>query len=227
VSARSLRGPLVAVLAAALCWACPILGHDEEPLAPGPVESEDRIPVVDEAGPFDPSEAVDDDDGDVVLADTDDPTDASAFADEEGGGEVRAIEASAEKAERTEEAENERRPGGGRDEPGAPGEPVADEAEAAAREQDRKEAVERVDASGAEDDEKKVELGHNPPPEPTVESERETGKVLDVALETLLVAIVAALLSGALVFARSHPRSVLVGLVGACLVAAFFWSQVE
>jgi hypothetical protein len=221
VSPRSVRNPLVAVLAAALCWACPILGHDEEPLAPGPVESEDRIPVVDETGPFDPSEAVDDDDGDVVLAGTDDPTDGSAFADETAGGEARAIEASARKDE------NEREKGRERDSPGAPGEPVADEAEAAAREQARKEAVERVDASGAEDDEKKVELGHNPPPEPTVESERETGKVLDVALETLLVAIVAALLSGALVFARSHPRSVLVGLVGLCLVAAFFLSQVE
>jgi hypothetical protein len=210
-------GAILAVLS--LC-ACPLLGHEEEPLPEGAELSEDRIPVVDDTGPFDPSEAVDDDDGDVVLAATDDPTDASAFADETAGGDVRAREASAGKRENEGEKPDS-------DTPGAGGEPVADEAEAAAREQARTQEVEEADANGADDNEEKVELGHNPPPEPTVESEREGGKLLDIGLETLLVALAAALLSGALVFARSHPRTVIVGVLGLCLVAAFFLSQVE
>lgn len=212
------RRALLVVLAAGLCWACPLLGSEEEPVAEGPTESVDRIPVVDDTGPFDPSEAVDDDDGAVVLDDTDDPTDAGAFSDEDPR-RARAVEASAAKGEKS---ENEREKGS---EPGADGEPVADEAEAAAREQHKKEEVERADESGADDDKEKVELGHNPPPEPTVESEREGGKLLDAVLELGLVAALSALLAGAFVFARSHPRSVAIGVVVVAALTAFVLLQ--
>ncbi len=199
------RGGLLPAAALALCCSCPILGSDEEPPAGAPSASMDRVPVVDDVGPFDPSEAVDDDDGPVVLAGKDDPTDQDAFEEDA--------------TEAADAAENERGDG----EPGAPGEDVAQPAEVAARERERKRDLERAEEAGGDEDERKAELGHNPPPEPATESEPAWLRPLELALETLIVACVAALLSAAIVFARSHPRLVTAAAIGAA--AAWFLSS--
>jgi hypothetical protein len=165
------------------------------------------VPVVDDVGAFDPSEAVDDDDGPVALADTDDPTDRDPFDETaESSGEG---------------AENERGDG----DPGTKREPVADPAEVEQREEEKTRAVERIDASAADEDELKTELGHNPPPERAVRSEGEATTVLDYALETLIVAGAAALLSAGIVFARSHAKLATAITLGIALVSLFLWTQ--
>ena len=194
----------------ALCASC--LGFEEEPFEGAPSASADRVPVVDDVGPFDPSEAVDDDDGSVVLADTDDPTDSGAFSDTDAEGEAK-----------TEGGENER----GDDELGAEEEAVAEPEEVAEKEQERSQEVEQIEESAGDEDEQKAELVQNPPPEPVAESEGLGTKTLDLALEGLIVAIAAALLSAAIVFARSHAKAVTVA--GVCLIGVvwFMTSQMR
>jgi hypothetical protein len=197
--------PLAAVLAA--CAACTFLGFEEQSFEGGPADSSDRVPVVDDVGAFDPSEAVDDDDGPVPLADTDDPTDRDPFDDtaESSGQGV----------------ENER----GDAEPGTKREPVADPAEVEQREEEKSRAVERIDASAADEDELKTELGRNPPPERALRSEGPGTKALDLALEALIVAGAAALISAGVVFARSHAKLATATALGLALLSWFFWTQ--
>lgn len=85
--------------------------------------------------------------------------------------------------------------------------------------------MERADEGTEDEDEAKVALGHNPPPEPAVASESAGTKVLDLALETLLVAVLAAVLSAALVFARSHPRTVSIAALVWVVLAGFVMTQ--
>lgn len=232
------RALLGGTLLALLCASCPLLGSEEEPFEGEPA-SADRVPVVDDVGPFDPSEAVDDDDGAVVLADTDDPTDGAAFA-EKAPEESRASEAAAgteaveqaapveaaqtqaegTEGEKTEGAENELADGESQ-EPGAPGEAVAAPAEVEAREEERRQEVEQAENGPGDEDEKKAEIADNPPPEPLRESEGLPNEALDFVLETLVIAAGAALISAAVVFARTHPR-VILGAVFVCGVLAWF-----
>jgi hypothetical protein len=200
---------LLALAAIGLASSCPLLGSEEEPFEGSPAEGEDRVPVVDDVGPFDPSEAVDDDDGAVVLADTDDPTDGDAFRSEDGGSPP------------TEAAENERAGA----ELGSSREPVAGPAEVEAKKEQHEEQVERAEEGPGDEDQAKIELGHNPPPEPARESEPAWDEALDYALEALIVAAFAALLAAAIVFARSHPKTVISTSVGIGLVGWFLWSQ--
>ena len=205
------RAPWLAGLTLALCASCPGLGFEEEPFEGSPTASSDRLPVVDDVGPFDPSEAVDDDDGAVVLADTDDPTDSAAFSETDAEGEVK-----------TEGAENERSDG----ELGAEGEAVADPTVVAERVEERTQEIEQVEESAGDEDEQKAALDENPPPEPVAESESTGTKAMDLFLETVIVAVLAALLSAAIVFARSHVKTVAAATVGLVVVAWFLVSQI-
>jgi hypothetical protein len=204
------KTPWLAGMALALCPSCGLLGSGEESFEGPPSASSDRVPVVDDVGPFDPSEAVDDDDGSVVLADTDDPTDGGAFSDTAADG-----------GSKTEAAENE----AGDRELGTEAEPVADPAEVAAREEEQRREVEQVERSAGDEDVQKAELAENPPPEPVTESEPAWTKALDIALEVLIVAGAAALLSATLVFARSHPKTLAVASLGFGAIVWFLVSQ--
>jgi len=210
--ARLLHGSAAAL--AALCASCPALGPGEETFEGAPTESSDRIPVVDDIGPFDPREAVDDDDGNAALADQDDPNDGSAFANVDAHGRPAAGREGAENERTSDELDDER-------------EPVAEPAQVAARAEERAQEVEAVDDAGAGDeDQRKAALARNPAPEPRVDSEGLWGRAADMALETLLVALVAALFSAAIVFARSHVKTVAVGSILLGAVTWFVWSQV-
>jgi hypothetical protein len=210
VNARFARVPLaLGGLALTLCTSC--LGPDEETFEGSPAAGSDRVPVVDDVGEFDPSEAVDDDDGSIVLDKARDPTDGAAFA-----------ETDAEGAPKTDAAENERKDGG---EVGSKEEPVADDAEAAARKAERSREVERVEENAGDEDEAKAAVAENPPPEPVVESKPLRSKAVDYALETLIVALAAASLSAAIVLARSHPRMVTVASIALGAVAWFVLKQ--
>ena len=212
MSARAARVPLaLASFALALFGSC--LAPDEETTFTGSTTaSSDRIPVVDDVGPFDPREAVDDDDGAVVLGKTRDPTDAGAFE-----------KTNAEGAPKTDAAENERKDGG---KVGSKEEPIADDAQAAAREAEQARKVERAEKDGGDEDRQKAAAAENPPPEPVVDSKPMAWKAADYAFETLIVALAAALLSAAVVFARSHARTVTVAVVVLGAVAWFVVRQV-
>jgi hypothetical protein len=207
---KACRGLVLGNLALALCASCPMLESRQETFEGTPTQSEDRIPVVDDVGPFDPSEAVDDDDGAVELADKDDPTDREAFSDTDGGASPA-----------SEGGENER----AGDEPEERGESVATPAEVEALKEERSREVERADAGAGDEDEQKEALAENPPPEPVRESEGAWAGVLDLALETLLVAGLAAVLAAAVVFARSHIKTVSIAVVVIGILAWFVSRQ--
>ena len=77
------RRLLLAPLLAALAGACLFGGEEEGPEEPLPGAGSDNLPVVDDVGPFDPAEAVDDDDEALVeLGQADDTTDQDPYADE-------------------------------------------------------------------------------------------------------------------------------------------------
>ena len=82
--------PLLPLLAAA--HACALLpGRAGEERPAREAQAQEELPVVDDTGPFDPAEAVDDDDAPVVeLGTEDDPTDQDPFVDEPKPNEGRA-----------------------------------------------------------------------------------------------------------------------------------------
>lgn len=226
-----------------LAPACALLpgGAGEEPPSRD-AEGQEELPVVDDTGPFDPAEAVDDDDAPVVAVGTEkDPTDQDPFVDEprpdegradgespaeeraEDEPEGRAAAHAADEPTRTgtEPGENERE----RADERPAGERVASPQEVRELEEARTRKLEEIARADGDDEEAKAELARNPPPEPLPEPDPIERAALAWVMEGLVLALVAGVLTALWRFARHYPKTVgAVALAGVALVG-FFLSQ--
>lgn len=183
---RSLLRALWPLLALA-CSGCGLFGSAE------PVEDLEQVQVVSPDTPFDPRQAVDDD-------------------DEAGAGPL-AGKQSGDRAEPT--AAPEPLTGSGDD----GGEHIATPEEVQQLKQERQRALEQANEEGS-DREAKVELAHNPPAEQLGRAEPVGWSIADYALESLLVAIAALLVSGGVQLLKTFPRAAGLPVLGACALLA-------
>ncbi len=223
-SSRAVAVGFAAVLA--LASGCALLGEQE-------MEAMERLPVIADDRPFDPSQAVDDDDDlERPWHGTGDTEDADAFAAEQpvpaderaqpasarrehrahaadasarGGGDAAASRSSPPAAARAPDREVAAKPGQalGRDER------IATPAEVdAQREQRRREhAASNSAASG--DAEAKTRLASNPPAEAIGDPKPTAWTIVDYALEGVVIAAGALAVSLLVTLARRAPKTAL------------------
>lgn len=221
---RRLPGPLARLLALLsllpLSASCGLFGGEDEP-----VEGLERLQVIADDEPFDPSEAVDDADdiGESLLPGTT-REDAPAFAEDatvpaDGG---RAVDAPAGRpAGHGGESRRRRAP---EDLPA--GEDIATPAEVERRIERRRRRLEQIAAAGGSDREAKIALAHNPPAEDPGPGETSGWTAIDWVLEGVLLLLVATVLSGLIVLVRAFPKTVGLGLLAVTVLAALWvWSQ--
>ncbi len=248
-----------------IAWLAACAGPGNEP-EPGTSSRED-LPVVDDQGPFDPSEAVDDEDGQVIEElGSNAPQDQEAFADEPDPDQTSTQLAQAPKSadeagangktsqeddSNHEQTRSEQNNSTGEDEagqadvpgdlqnaeegepqatgsqevaaastedPSPEGETIATEREIAELRQAREQALDQADQASGDDRERKTELAFNPTPDPIEFGDERIPTFVDIALEALLVLVLAAGLTSFVRLGAHFPRTSM--LAGALLLGA-------
>jgi hypothetical protein len=202
-----------------------------------------ELPVVADDGPFDPAQAVDDDDdlerpwlrgADEQEADAfagEEAVDGSAPRDASAGAAARAVptdavasEADARGAPRdAARRDATRRDAGAKPPPDLPSdEHVASPAEVEQLLTSRRQRLAAAIAANGDDD-GKLAVARNPPPEPVGDPRPVAWTVRDYTLEAVLLAIVAAACAGLYLLARRYPRATLAAAAaaGAALAVVF------
>ena len=226
-----------AMLLALSTSGCALFGATEEE----PTELEE-LPVVADDRPFDPSQAVDDDD-DLEPWKTTDAQDADAFAGSNSkvtnragrdsketpasGARDRGTAAASAKADhsKADRSKADRSKAGapkadtskaGKDSaPGArvPGdEHVAGPREVEQKEQRRRDQFSRIDRERSDDGNAKAEFAANPPAEEVGKSKSTAWTLLDYSLEGTLLLIGASGITALIALARRFPRTVVVAV---------------
>jgi hypothetical protein len=212
----------VVLAATALLAGCSLFGAEQEQ------QMLQELPVVADDKPFDPSQAVDDDDDlDQPWSGPERVEDQDAFAAEDRAPAARAKDGAAPRdaSARPDGASARRRTPGGPP-PDVPAEEhVASPAEVEALRAHRQRQLE---TAGGADGDVKAEIASNPPPEPLGPARPAAWTVLDYALEGTLLATLALAITLLVGLARRWPKTALtIGLGALATVAFVFVTQGE
>lgn len=200
--------------------------------AKGDVAPPRDLPVVDEHGPFDPREAVDDDDAEATeLLQGEKEIDEEAFADEPPAREsVRGPPTDpAEEREATDAPAADDEPEGevavrGFEET-EDGERVAPPEEVARLRVSRRAELRNIEKNAEDDDRAKADLARNPQREEPGAGESMTWTAVDLALEALIVAIGAAAVALLWTFGNRFPKTAVAVLLAAAAAAVYLGFQ--
>ncbi|MFN3243472.1 MAG: hypothetical protein ACE37K_18355 [Planctomycetota bacterium] len=190
----------------------------------------ERLEVVDSDRPFRPEQAVDDDDDEVVGGTEagDDPEDAAAFS--EVATQPLDRPAHASEPPKIDEGRVDARSGadGSPDaSTGLPSERTATATEVEARVAKRRATFEQVRAQGG-DREAKTQLARNPAPTSVAPHTDSSWTLQDWLLESLLLAVAAAVVGGAMVLAARFPKvAVLTATASGLLGGAWLITQLD
>lgn len=193
-------------------------GRTEEPAAPHP-----RLAVVDDQGPFDPSEAVDDEDelGSAALDANREPSDAEPFADVTAQDARAGRDSAAADDETDEVSAPDEQPKSLPD-----GEHIATRTEVEELIESRKHRLRALRESRRSDAEAEAIATENPPAEAVGEHRSAPLQVLDFALESVLIVGASLVLTGVWQLAAKSPRTTILGVaLLATLVTVVFATQ--
>lgn len=198
--------------------ACGLLGDEEQ--APQALE---QLQVVADDAPFDPREAVDDDDDEVGVLEQGDgaPEDQPAFQEgRDGERETPAAGRERQRAPTRAAADRDRRAWTQR-----AGEHAATPDEVAALREARIAEAERVAGAEDSDGEAKRALATNPPAEPLGPPEPIGWTIAGTVFEGLLLAALAAMATGVITLWRAFPKATLMTAVLAAGAIAMWLSH--